>query len=289
MKEKASGHKASPLPWHTAFCQAIQVELYDYRDSLEYTSEYQLTAEPLRIDLLIIKKPKGLSIDKNIARIFRNVNLIEYKSPDDYLSVNDFMKVCAYANLYAAITPKADLADLTITFIESRRPRKLLRYLEKERGYAISETAPGIYQISGDYIPIQIIVSKRLAESENLWLKSLAKDLEVESANAILEARGKSAGKAPMGAYLDLLARANPDIFLEVQTMAAKTRPRRTFEEVFTEAGIIPEWISRGRVEGEMRGKMEIARNLLAKGMPIGEIAQVTALPPEEIQALCSS
>ena len=56
----------------------------------------------MRIDLLIIKKPKELAVDKNIARIFRTDNLVEYKSPGDSLSVNGFLKVIAYANLYAA-------------------------------------------------------------------------------------------------------------------------------------------------------------------------------------------
>ena len=76
-------------------------------------------------------------IDKNIARIFRAENIFEYKSPDDYLSVNDYLKVYAYANLYAAITPGVDLSDITLTFVENRHPRKLLRYLAKTRGYTV--------------------------------------------------------------------------------------------------------------------------------------------------------
>jgi hypothetical protein len=121
------------------------MELSDYRDSLEFKYEYQLTSEPLRIDLLIIKKAKGITIDKNIARVFRTDNLLEYKSPDDYISVKDFLKVYAYANLHAAITPDVDLSDITLTFVESRYPRKLLRYLDRIRGYTVEETSSGIY------------------------------------------------------------------------------------------------------------------------------------------------
>ncbi|MDR1301159.1 MAG: hypothetical protein LBK43_01635, partial [Treponema sp.] len=69
------------LQWHPAFLQAIQRELIDYKDSLEFTSEYQLTTEPLRVDLLIIKKPRNLAIEKNIARIFKSDNILEFKSP----------------------------------------------------------------------------------------------------------------------------------------------------------------------------------------------------------------
>ena len=287
MKDKnLSGAALSRLAWHPAFYQAIQLELLEWQDELEFQTEIQLTAEPLRIDLLIVKKPKELVINKNIARIFRNYNIIEYKNPYAYFSIKDFFKVYAYAYLYASMKPDVDLADITITFIENRYPRNFLNYLTKIKGYKIEKTTPGIYTVHGDYIPMQIIESKKLSENDNLWLKSLTKDLEVESANAILDAREKCAGKAQMGAYLDLLTRANPDIFLEAQTMAVKTKPRRTFEEVFTEAGLIPEWIERGRVEGKAEGKTEVARNLFSMGMPIEDIAKAVQMPIEEINAL---
>jgi hypothetical protein len=75
------GRGRGKLQWHPAFFQAIQVELFDYRDYLEFTYEYHLTSEPLRIDLLIIKKKEDVVIHKNIARIFRTDNILEYKSP----------------------------------------------------------------------------------------------------------------------------------------------------------------------------------------------------------------
>ncbi|MDR2757307.1 MAG: hypothetical protein LBC20_16535, partial [Planctomycetaceae bacterium] len=77
----------SKTSWHPAFWGAMQLELKEYRDVLEFTSEYQLTSEPLRIDVLIIKKLKDVVIDKNIARIFRTYNIFEYKSPSDSLTV----------------------------------------------------------------------------------------------------------------------------------------------------------------------------------------------------------
>ena len=289
-QSKSQGLKLSPIAWHPAFLQAIQLELFNYKDSLEFKYEYQLTSEPLRIDLLIIKKPKTLTIDKNIARIFRTDNLLEYKSPEDYLSIKDFMKVYAYANLYAAITPDVDLSDMTLTFVEGRYPRKLIEYLIETRHYKVNEAAKGIYLVSGDYIPIQIIESKRLSENENLWLRSLTNDLEIPGANAIFEERKKWTDKAPLDAYLDVLLRANPEIFLEAGNMRKKAR--RSFEEVFTEAGIIPEWIEQGREQGIEQGreqeKEEVARNLLAMNMPVELIAQAVNLPIEKIRVLAS-
>ena len=186
--KKQRGGRTQRLSWHPAFLQAVQLELSDYSDSLEFKYEYQLAADPLRIDLLIVKKPKGFTIDKNIARIFRTDNIFEYKSPEDYLSVKDFLKVYAYANLYAANTPNIELSDITITFVENKYPRKLMKYLTGTRKYNVEEISPGIYFVSGDYIPIQIIESKKLPANENLWLKSLTNDLDIQNADAILEA-----------------------------------------------------------------------------------------------------
>jgi hypothetical protein len=91
------------IAWHPAFVEAIQAELEEYLDVLEFHAEHPLTTEPLRIDVLIVKKRVDVVIRKNIARIFREHNIIEYKSPDDYISRSDFQKTQAYAWLYASL------------------------------------------------------------------------------------------------------------------------------------------------------------------------------------------
>jgi len=278
--ERKKTQNGGKTPWHPAFVDAIRMELFDYRDSLEFKYEHPLNLEPLRIDLLIIKKPKDLTIDKNIARIFRSDNILEYKSPGDYLAVTDFLKACAYANLYAAITPGVDFADITLTFVENRHPRKLLKYLTGTRGYTAEETSPGIYLIFGDYVPIQIIESGKLPEQENLWLRSLVKGLSAVNAGSILNEKRKRGDKAQLGAYLNVLIRANPKAFMEAENMARKKE--KTLEEVFTEAGFIPEWTERARVQGLEQGleqgKREAAQNiinLLKSGKSAEEIIQL--------------
>ncbi|MDR2701399.1 MAG: hypothetical protein LBB72_03100, partial [Spirochaetaceae bacterium] len=125
------------IPWHPAFVEALQMELQDYEDVLEFHPEFQLTSEPLRIDCVVIKKAKNVVIKKNIAEIFREWNLLEYKSPDDYVSVGDFYKVYAYACLYASFN-KAPITSLTVSFVESHYPKKLLHHLKNDRGYKVA-------------------------------------------------------------------------------------------------------------------------------------------------------
>ena len=122
------------IAWHPAFVEALKMELETYEDVLEFIPEYQLTSEPLRIDCVVIKKIKDIVINKNIAAIFRKWNLLEYKSPGDYISLADFYKVYSYACLFASIE-NVPVTKLTISFVGSCYPKKLIEHLCKVRSY----------------------------------------------------------------------------------------------------------------------------------------------------------
>ena len=85
--------KTHMLQWHPAFYAGIQIELEAEAENLSFENEHQLGTKPKEIDILIIKKDREIPIRKNIGRIFRKHNIIEYKSPADYLSIDDFYKV----------------------------------------------------------------------------------------------------------------------------------------------------------------------------------------------------
>jgi hypothetical protein len=269
---------SSPIPWHPAMVQAFQLELEQYRDILEFIPELQLTSEPLRVDLIIIKKLKDIPLEKNIAALFRTENLVEYKSPGDYVSVGDFYKVYGYACLYASLNALL-VTDLTITFLESREPKKLLKHLKETRGYRIRDGGPGIYRIEGDIIPIQIIDRRKLSAEENLWLKGLGKDLEIRSARTILKASKEKHKKIPLDAYMQVILDANAGVFLEVGKMGNGTL---TFDDVLVELGLTARWEERGRQEG----CQEVARKALSKGLPLDTIREITGLDAETIKGL---
>ena len=63
---------------------------------------------------------------------------------------------------------------------------------------------------------------------------------------------------------------------------------RKTYEEAVQE-GIVKGKIEgkmEGKMEGKIEGKIETAKKMLAKNMPEELIAEVTALPLEQIKAL---
>lgn len=211
------------LQWHPAFYAGIQIELEAEADPLLFENEHQLGTKPKEIDVLIVKKERDISIRKNIGRIFRAHNIVEYKSPKDYLSVDDFYKVYGYTCFYKADTAQADsiaIHDITITFVCHRYPRSLMRHLTEERGYEIHREEDGIYYITGDNIPIQLILTKELSKEQNLWLKSLTDELEeTETAKHLIEQYGKHKGNNLYKSVMDLIVRANKDKFKEAKIM----------------------------------------------------------------------
>jgi hypothetical protein len=292
------------------------LELYQYRDVLSFEFEHPLTTEPLRIDVVIIKKEKGVVIEKPIGVLFKGVNLLEYKSPQDYLATDDFHKVGAYARLYSVLN-QVDITDITISFVEEAHPRKLLEFLKDVYGYGVTEKWPGIYHVAGDILPVQIIESKRLSGDDSIWLKELRGGLNAERLREILEA-GKGMPKgSPLSAYMNMILRANPGGLQEVMKMSDAA-----LEAIFEEYGLAEKWIERGMErgmergiergieqgiergieqgmergieqgmeqgmeQGEERAKLLIAKNLLNRGWDIEDIAKTTELDISKIQEL---
>lgn len=94
------------IDWHEAGYHVLQIEFEDEIEKLEFFKEYRLgkSKDSQRVDILIIKKQEDSAIQKNIGHIFRTHNLVEYKSPHDYLSIDDFYKTIGYACTYMALT-----------------------------------------------------------------------------------------------------------------------------------------------------------------------------------------
>jgi hypothetical protein len=273
--EKSAAGETGRINWHPAFVEAIQMELAAYKDNLEFHSEYQLTSEPLRIDCVVIKKPPDLVIEKNIAAIFREFNLLEYKSPDDYVSVEDFYKVYGYACLYASLE-KVPITAMTLSFIESRHPDKLLAHFKEVRKFVVEKTAPGIYTVKGDILPIQVIESHKLSDDDNRFLSHLGKRLDSSATGHIGEILDMRSKGLRVTAYLDVIMRANKKFFKEVYKM--KKYP--TTEEVLREIGLIDKW----EAEAEQKKSMEIAMKLKELDVSDEKILAATGLSVDKIQ-----
>ena len=116
------------IQWHPAFYAATELELQEDIEQLELKREYNLSKEPIRIDLLIIKEPnRGMKIKNEIGHIMRQQNVIEYKSQEDNLTIDDFYKTVGYACLYKGYGQYVDqipIAELTVSIFRESYPRK---------------------------------------------------------------------------------------------------------------------------------------------------------------------
>ncbi|WHE06068.1 DUF4351 domain-containing protein [Thermoanaerobacterium thermosaccharolyticum] len=176
--------------WHSDFVTAIKEELKD--EKVEIKQEEYLSKEPLRIDVIIIKKEKDVKINKKIGQIFKRYNIIEYKSPDDYVSIDDYFKGLGYVYLYKSIMNAYDrsrkevddikIDELTLTFVCSNLPKKLMSFLEEHK-IKLDNSDNGVYYIDNEWIPVQIIVLSELEDvEENYPLMVLSNNMHFRNA-----------------------------------------------------------------------------------------------------------
>ena len=244
------------MQWHPAFYAGIQIEFEEEADKLIFENEHNLSTKPLQIDVLVIKKSTGEKILKNIGRIFRTYNIVEYKSPDDYLSIDDYYKVYAYTYLYKSDTGKANeiaLEELTMTMVCSHYPRKLIKHLRKRRKLEIVKYSSGIYYIKGEVFPVQLIVTSRLSKEENLWLKSLTNNLTRTEAEELVCAYDGHANENLYASMMDVIVRANEEGFREAKNMC----------DALLE--LMKDELDASREEGKEIGKQELLFEIVSK------------------------
>jgi hypothetical protein len=252
------------VSWHPGFVSGLKEEFDGYEDVLTFLDEQYLAKDPLRIDVLVIKKPPGAVVDKNIGRIFKGHNIFEYKSPTDYIAVRDFMKVCGYAWLYASQND-ADIKDITLSFVSSHRPQALLEFF-KHVEYTVEKQDDGVYYVHGCFVPVQLLIGSELSEKENRWLKSYQNNITADALAALLEEVVKRGNAKEIPAYLNALLTANAETLKEVQNMYVSQK----LLNVIMEIGLVDDKVSEAKEEG-----VDLILNLLQQGYT-----------PEQLQAM---
>ena len=258
------------LDWHAAFFAALQAELVDYQDVLQFEQEHPLNENPLRIDAIVIKMPPGTKIKKNFAENFKGHNLFEYKSPEDSLTVSDYIKGIGYACLYQAVE-NVKHTKITLTFVCTKKPSALLAYLKNTSNnrYTITEKHPGIYNITGEHFPVQIIESKRLPPDENFWLTSLKKNADKAGLEKALEVNSVISRIINLGSYWYVVSRTNKNIVEKVIDMTAEQTT-----EIWGEALEKNGYNQKIKNEG-MTTLANEARELFEKGIDPSEILRM--------------
>ena len=301
--------------WHPAFYSAMRLELADDAEHLNFSNEYNLNTKPLQMDLLIIKKNQGIELKNEIGKIFRKHNIVEYKSPDDSMNVNTYLKVVAYAFLYKTQEEHVgdiDLRDITLTLVREQKPQELFRWFY-ENGFHIRKKYPGIFYVEKeDWFPIQIIVSCELSKTNQKWLTLLSRRLErTDAERALVQLHTLSEDmKEKFGSAVVFVAeKANKMLFEEVkedpkmcefirqfmakeiEEEASKLAPQLA-KELATElaeeklANAREQARSEGRDLGVAQMRREISINLIKEGNSIDDISRIMMIPQEKVREL---
>ena len=255
--------KDTKIQWHPGFVAAMNLEFAKDREGLIFEKEYNLNTKPLEIDLLVIRKDSSVRISNEIGILFKGHNIMEYKSPEDSLDIDDFYKAGAYASLYKSYGRTTDAVradDVTVSLVREAKPEGLFRYF-KEHSYSVSNPYQGIYYIEGNVLfPTQIVVTKELEEELHIWLGALSERMKKQSMVRLLksvEGLTEKADKEFADSVLEVSIGANKQVIEELmgdgdmcQALMEIMEPQLLLRE---QKGIekgIEKGLEKGRIEG---------------------------------------
>lgn len=271
------------LQWHPAFQAALQIEFMDEPCQLEFLKEFNLTEKPLQIDTLVIKPEPDKILSKSIGHIFRKYNIIEYKNPEDYFSINDYYRVTGYACIYQSNTEKEreiPPEELTISLAVSHYPRKLAAFLKYLYHADISQKYPGIYYVTGLMFPMQILILPRLSREEFTWLSRLRTNLSLQED---IEPLAKVyAGKEKNSLYeaaMDFIVRANWKKYKEGRDMC------NALEELFADK--LEEREKLGMEQGIRAFILDHIEEGTPKNIILQKLEKRFSLSPEQAEEYC--
>ena len=264
--------KDKKVQWHPAFYSAMHLEFMENKEELEFTEELILNTLPLRVDMLIVKKKIPCEIKNEIGRIFQTHNLLEYKSPEDTLDYDVFLKGIAYAYLYKSKETHVDeikLEEVTLTFIRESKPSKLFKKLEKEK-FRIEEKWRGIYYIIKDgNIRIQIVVTKELSRDNHIWLNSLSARMNEQNIKELVyttKALSRLDEKAQADSLWEVVATVNKE---EVEKVREDEKMCKALAEIMKPEidEAFNNGFNNGFNDGQQESKILVFRNMIKDGM----------------------
>jgi len=266
----ANDEQRERSPYHCAAVGVFSYLLRTYRrnGSVALIDEHMLSKEPLRIDIVIIKKIRDVWLKPLWARIFRGHNLIEYKSPADKpLTLAVFYKQIGYSNIYAA-QENIKISDVTTTIVCAKTPRKLFKILMEEFDYEILEKYDGIYYIMQKGVApekqlgIQIMVQKSEALLQAMDKKPLDEDTVDKVAKTFVAAQKN--GETQLGDWFSTLNDENIKHIFE--RMKRYMENKDSVLRVLKSMGYTEMAERKGRLEGIRTGRREGIQTGILKG-----------------------
>ena len=208
--------------WHTAFDAFLHFATCRYK-GITIRTEVEIGADAPRTDYVILTEDETQEFEEEIFKIFRKINILEYKNPHDSLNERVIYKIAGYANLLIGTAEhEGDIPaeQVTLSIFRAVKNPKLFKKLEASGKLRKTET-PGIYHVTGiTELPFQIVITSELEGEENAACRALTdKADEIDIKRVIDEVTNEpnDVVREYYRIFLNLLAEKNPKAFEEIR------------------------------------------------------------------------
>lgn len=170
--------------WHPPFYCSYEMDFRKYKDMLQIDTGYILERSS-EIDILTVKKKKDAVIDNGLGSIYREYNIIEYKSPDDRIDMSAWLQAMGYAFLYMRLENIRSFKRILVSLMGYNYPRKLIKEL-KELGYTEAQVEEGILFFTNPInIDVQIVIISEIEDEKYPWISLIKKRISEDRINNI--------------------------------------------------------------------------------------------------------
>ena len=237
--------------------------------------------------MLVIKKPPHVKIKNEIGHLFRQHNVVEYKSPKDSLNIDDFYKTLAYAFLYKSLAKEVDgipVSQLTLSLVRQGYPREMVKKLEAE-GMQIQRQYPGIYYVEGAHIPAQIIATNELDAENHRSLRVLTSKLSEADAREFLAEAKRYANKGDIN-NINAVLKVSSDANYAVYDALMRRDVKMTDAWKLLMKDDLAEAEARGESRGVEMGKKEMVVSLLKANQTVDFVAKVAKMTAAQVREI---
>ena len=213
---------------------------------------------------------------------------MEYKSPDDELTIDVFAKVLAYTHLYKSMAATVDAIPyntVTATIYRHTYPRELIRELNTY-GIKVEHAYDGVYYITGASVfPIQIIVGRELNKKDYSMLRVLMSGALKEDIESFIDVAHKEEDAAYKD-YIDKIYQVSITANRELYDQIKKEDPKmcEALRELMKDE--LEEREARGEARGEKQQIEKSVKRMYDKGYPLDEIADVQEISLENVEKI---
>jgi predicted transposase/invertase (TIGR01784 family) len=252
------------------FLNAVLPELADEEieelDILDPHLKREFSGDNLEILDVKVRTTSGKTIDVEI----QICPIPEMRSRISYYQANMITEQIGKGGRYGDLKRVISIIITDYDFIpESKKYHTVFRMLEAEEYFPFN-----------DLMEIHVLNLKRLPEDEDSKLANWLRFIDAEEEEEFTMAAGKN---PKIGEAYDRLQVMSKD---KANRMIYEARLKAQRDEYSRIEGALRQGREEGREEGRKNGQEEIAKNALAKGLPLDMIGEITGLDQETLTRL---